>query len=439
MCLRSGMIKTFRMQTIAVMLATNVTAIVLSLVMISVLLIRPAAETGANITADVVDALAQSFEHMNPADRLMILRNLDEQENLSIRVSSAAPEMPGVRPSLFGGFFLQALKQRHESAGATEWRLDDRGWFWIQTKIDEAPVWISIRTRRISDPLSGLLLVSSIALLAAIAGGIAVQRRVTLPLSALEEQVDRMESVKTLSDLDESGPREIAALSHALNRMTRRIQQTEADKAIMLAGVSHDLRSPLTKLRLSLAMLDDADTELLGTAQKQVDRIESMLGQFLEYARGFAEEPLQRVSVGKLIRSSVELADAANRVEILLQQDEEVIVKKDAFVRAIANLLANALVHGAPPVRVSATFIGDDLLLEVVDCGLGMDPDSAEALVRPFARGNSARTGDGTGLGLAIADQVAIAHGGSLSFGRSEKGFTATIQIPLPNHDAAAS
>ncbi|MEZ5792595.1 MAG: histidine kinase dimerization/phospho-acceptor domain-containing protein [Nitratireductor sp.] len=123
--------------------------------------------------------------------------------------------------------------------------------------------------------------------------------------------------MKTLSDLDESGPREIAALSHALNRMTRRIQQTEADKAIMLAGVSHDLRSLLTKLRLSLAMLDDADTELLGTAQKQVDRIESMLGQFLEYARGFAEEPLQRVSVGKLICSAVELADAANRVEIV--------------------------------------------------------------------------------------------------------------------------
>ncbi|MEZ5799685.1 MAG: HAMP domain-containing protein [Nitratireductor sp.] len=201
----------------------------------------------------------------------MILRNLDEQENLSIRVSSAAPETLGARPSLFGGFFLQALKQRHETPAPPNgvWMIAAGSGY--KQRLTSAGVDINPHS---SDQrsCSGLLLVSLIALLVAIAGGLAVQRRVTLPLSALEEQVDRMGSVKTLSDLDESGPREIAALSHALNRMTRRIQQTEADKAIMLAGVSHDLRSPLTKLRLSLAMLDDADTELLGTETGRSDR-----------------------------------------------------------------------------------------------------------------------------------------------------------------------
>ncbi|HSO47869.1 MAG TPA: ATP-binding protein [Rhizobiaceae bacterium] len=426
------MIKTFHMQTLAVMLGTNIAALLLSLVLVSVLVIRPAAETGAKITADVLNVLARSLDRLESAEQVMVLQILDEQEHLSVKVASTPPRNMDIAPSLYGRFFLQALKQQPGDLVVPEWRLDDQDRFWMRLPTDDPPVWVSIRTRNIADPIRGLLGVSAIALLAAFVGGIALQRRVARPLTLLEQQVDRMENVGNFPVLEESGPRELAAVSRALNRMMQRIRQAETDRTIMLAGVSHDLRTPLTKLRLSLAMLGDVDPELVGGAQRQVDRIETMLEQFLDHARGFEQEPEQRVRIGEILQPALEMAGATGRVETSFRTDLAVTVKKDALVRAIGNLLANAFVHGAPPVRVSAEIEDGDLVLEVTDGGPGMDTVDAEALVRPFARGNSARTGDGAGLGLAIADQVARAHGGSLSFSRSQNGFTATIRIPNP-------
>jgi two-component system osmolarity sensor histidine kinase EnvZ len=426
------MIKTFHMQTLAVMLGTNIAALLLSLVLVSVVVIRPAAEFGADITADILNALARSLDRLDAAEQVMILQALDEQDHLSVKVASTAPENVDIAPSLFGRFFLQALQRQPGGFVVPEWRLDDQDRFWMRLPTDDPPVWVSIRTRRIADPIRGLLAIFAVALLAAFVGGIALQRRVARPLTLLEQQVDRMETVENLPVLEETGPREIAAVSHALNRMTQRIRQAEADRAIMLAGVSHDLRTPLTKLRLSLALLGDVDPELVGGARRQVDRIEAMLQQFFDHARGFEDEPERRVRIGEILRSALDMAGATGRVETSFREDLEVTVKKDALVRAIGNLLGNAFVHGAPPVRVSAGIDGGDLVLVVSDGGPGMDPADAEALVRPFARGNSARTGDGAGLGLAIADQVARAHGGSLRFGRSPDGFTATLRIPVP-------
>jgi two-component system osmolarity sensor histidine kinase EnvZ len=426
------MIKTFHMQTLAVMLGTNIAALLLSLVLVSVIVLRPAAEIGANITADILNALARSLDRLDSAEQVMVLQILDEREHLSVKVASTPPENVDSAPSLFGRFFLQALMQQPGASAVPEWRLDDQDRFWMRLPTNDPPVWVSIRTRRIADPVRGLLAIFAVAVLAAVVGGIALQRRVARPLTLLEQQVDRMENVENLPVLEETGPREIAAVSRALNRMTQRIRQAEADRAIMLAGVSHDLRTPLTKLRLSLAMLDDVDPDLVGGARRQVDRIEAMLVQFFDHARGFEDEPERPARIGEIFRSALDMAGATGRVETSFREDLEVTVKKDALVRAIGNLLGNAFVHGALPVRVSADIDGGDLVLAVSDGGSGMDPADTEALVRPFARGNSARTGDGAGLGLAIADQVARAHGGSLRFARSPNGFTATIRMPGP-------
>jgi two-component system osmolarity sensor histidine kinase EnvZ len=430
------MIKTFRMQTLAVMLGTTIAALLLSVVLVSVLVIRPAAEISANITADILNALAQSLDRLDSAEQVTVLQILDEREHLSVKVASTPPENVDAAPSLFGRFFLQALKGQSGDFAIPEWRLDDQDRFWMRLPTNDPPVWISIRARRIADPIRGLLGMTAIALLAAVVGGIALQRRVARPLTLLEQQVDRMENVENLPVLEETGPREIAAVSHALNRMTQRIRQAEADRAIMLAGVSHDLRTPLTKLRLSLAMLDDLDPELVGGARRQVDRIEAMLEQFFDHARGFENEPKRLVRIEDVLQPALDMSGATGRVETSFPEDLEVAVKKDALVRAIGNLLGNAFVHGAPPVRLSANIDGGELVLAVSDGGPGMDPANAEALVRPFARGNSARTGDGAGLGLAIVDQVARAHGGSLRFARSPNGFTATIRIPGPGSAA---
>ena len=212
--------------------------------------------------------------------------------------------------------------------------------------------------------------------------------------------------------------------------MTARLREQEAERALMLGGVSHDLRTPLTRLRLCLEMMRADDTELERTALRQVDRIETMLAQFLDFARGFENEPVERRELGPLLERIAVDAGAGDEVDIDAPAGLAARIRPDALSRAVGNLLANALRHGAAPIRMEAREAGGRLRIAVVDSGQGISPLDAAALTRPFARGNSARSGDGTGLGLAIAERVAAAHGGCLRFERTPGSFAAMIDIP---------
>jgi two-component system osmolarity sensor histidine kinase EnvZ len=213
--------------------------------------------------------------------------------------------------------------------------------------------------------------------------------------------------------------------------MTERLTGQEAERAVMLGGVSHDLRTPLTRLRLCLEMMHGSDAELEATALRQVDWIETMLAQFLDFARGFDAEPLVACDIAELI-AQVAADHGQAAVQIDVQQGLGAILRPNAVARAINNIVTNALRHGAPPVRIEARQYGNRLHIAVSDGGPGIDLAHAQDLARPFARGDAARSGEGAGLGLAIAERVAAAHGGSLGFGRSAGRFTVLLEISHP-------
>ena len=423
------MLDTLLKQNIAVLAASILGALVVSLVLIAGLVLRPQIERSAADTAQMIRSLELSFRQMDPFQQIHFAEALRATDLPDVLVAETAPEDANMQRSWHSTYFLRVLSERH-GIPASDVLVDGEGRVWARMVTADQPYWLSLRALPATEPVAGLLVASMIALLCALVGGIALQRRIALPLKRLEDAVGRMSNPSDPYDSDIARPQEIAAVSRALTAMSERLQAAEADRALMLAGVSHDLRTPLTKLRLTLAMLKDADPELVAGAERNVIRIEDMLGQFLDFARGFEAEETRAVPLRSVLQQAIESSSEPGVVCVDVPAEVMIRVKEAALLRALENLLSNALRYGKPPVELCARTVGGDLEIDVRDAGRGVSAKEARDLMRPFARGNAARAGEGSGLGLAIVDQVAKAHGGDVAFEQGSASFTASLRLP---------
>ncbi len=230
-----------------------------------------------------------------------------------------------------------------------------------------------------------------------------------------------------------SGAVEVRAAGHAFLDMRARIERQIEQRTMMLSGISHDLRTPLTRLRLAVSMLDDSDREPL---ERDIDDMQRLIDAFLDFARGNADsaqpEPTEipefiRVIVEDCARSGapVTLVDTTGAGTVLLRQM--------AIRRAVENLIGNAERY-ATRCEVSVALTDKSLRIRIEDDGPGIATDQRDAALRPFVRLDPARNqdkGSGVGLGLAIAADIARAHGGVLRLGESETlgGLRADIVI----------
>ncbi|MGV9008794.1 ATP-binding protein [Brevundimonas sp.] len=228
------------------------------------------------------------------------------------------------------------------------------------------------------------------------------------------------------------GAKEVRAAATAFMAMRERIQRHIDQRTAMLASVSHDLRTPLTRLRLELALAPPFKRQ---TAMKgDLDEMEHMIDEYLAFARGEAGEATRSVSVGELLQSAAEDARRAGaEVEIASPDDLMAALRPLAFKRALTNLAGNAASHGEH-VRLSARALpSGGLEVTVEDDGPGIPDDMHEEAFRPFSRLDASRNQNskGVGLGLAIARDVARGHGGDITLGRSEMGgLKAVIRLP---------
>jgi two-component system osmolarity sensor histidine kinase EnvZ len=231
-----------------------------------------------------------------------------------------------------------------------------------------------------------------------------------------------------------SGAIELRAAGSAFVDMRHRIERHIEQRTLMLSGVSHDLRTPLTRLRLGLAMLDEDDAEPL---LRDVADMQGMLDEFLDFAKGAAEGEPEPVDPIAMIKDIVEGAQRAGRDVTLMVRDGEgqgtVQLREVAMRRAVDNLVSNGVRYGAR-AEVSVMLSEKTLRIRVEDDGPGIPEDQREQATRPFTRLDPARNqdkGGGVGLGLAIAVDVARSHGGVLRLGRSERlgGLRADIVI----------
>jgi signal transduction histidine kinase len=279
------------------------------------------------------------------------------------------------------------------------------------------------------------LLISLAVLLAAVvAVSLVAVRWATRPLKALADAADELGQNINRSPMEESGPLEVARAARAFNTMQARLAGYVRDRTRVLAAMSHDLKTPITRLRLRSELLDDPQLRAKFTGD--LAEMESMVGATLDFLRGLESgETVQPVDVMALIESvQADMAEMGGRVTIEGAARTPFPGRPQALKRCLANLLENAVKYGK-----SARAIVEDgdacLEIRIQDEGPGLPPAELEKVFEPFYRveGSRSRETGGTGLGLAIARSVAEAHGGQLTVrNRDGGGLEARLVLPRP-------
>ncbi|MBV9077473.1 MAG: HAMP domain-containing protein [Methylobacteriaceae bacterium] len=227
------------------------------------------------------------------------------------------------------------------------------------------------------------------------------------------------------------GAREVRQAGHAFLEMKRRIERAIEQRTTMLNGVSHDLRTILTRFRLSLALLQQ--TPEVDDLRRDVDEMGRMLEAYLAFARGDLNEPAVPTDLAALLAEAQADAErAGHQTAIEIEGDPTVMVRPDAFRRLLFNLISNAARHG-DRIAISATHEQRWLVLNVDDDGPGIPPAAREEVFKPFVRLDEARNQDegGSGLGLSIARDIARSHGGDVFLGDSPLGgLRASVRLP---------
>jgi len=235
-------------------------------------------------------------------------------------------------------------------------------------------------------------------------------------------------------DFRPRGAREVRQAAHAFIEMRDRIERHVEQRTVMLAGVSHDLRTILTRFKLQLAMFEE--TPELEAMRADVDEMQAMLEDYMAFAKGDSGEAIDRVDIGEILSEVKAQAHAAKDKDIAVEVEGEpliVPVRRHAFKRAIFNLVNNAA-RFADRVNVSAIKHNGSLTIEVDDDGPGIPEAEREHVFRPFYRVDHARNQDSgsTGLGLAIARDIARIHGGDISLDQSRLGgLKAVLKVPV--------
>lgn len=226
------------------------------------------------------------------------------------------------------------------------------------------------------------------------------------------------------------GPQEIREVNQAFNRMVYTLEQTERDRRIMLAGISHDLRTPLTRIRLSAEMMPDDDFLKEGVIY-DVDDMDAILNQFISFMRDGSDEDLQDTNINSLLQ---ELVIQFKPLDICFEPKELPLIpaRTLSLKRLIGNLINNSKRYGSEPIELDAYVKDDHLMISVADNGEGIPEHQIEELMQPFVRGDAARTVQGSGLGLAIVKRIVDIHQGELLIhNRPQGGLEAIISLPL--------
>lgn len=309
--------------------------------------------------------------------------------------------------------------------------------FWVKpdTAID---LWVKV-------PLAGLdetdfpLLTFYLLMIGALSvlGGWVLARRLNRPLKKLQQaalQVGRGEFPEPLSE--QEGATEVLAVTKAFNYMARGIQQLEQDRALLMAGVSHDLRTPLTRIRLASEMMDTSDSWLRDGMINDIEDMNAIIDQFIDYLRHHKQEEPQLLDLNVLIEEVVQAEYLQQRQfnTQLLQKLPLLPLRRLAMKRVLNNLFENALRYSDGPIELSSGYDAEQkqLWFSVRDHGAGIPEERMQAMFSPFVQGDTARGSGGSGLGLSIVKKIVEMHCGVVQLeNHPSGGLDVIITLPL--------
>lgn len=396
-------------------------------------LMLPMARRAAGDLAGLMVLSAQTWSELPPDTRPAFEVELYRNHLLALRA-----EPPEGSPDPLHGPYLYFLEQAlAEKTGARRHlaaeEIAGQTWYWASLPSGGGTISVGLPHDRVgTQPLNAMVTTLGGGLALGFAAAVWLARRATDPLRRFEAAAAQVGQGRVPELLPETGPRELAALARRFNAMARQVQELLSARTTLLAGVSHDLRTPLARMRVALALLEEHPSpKALAQIEHDIGEMDRLIGNVLDLARGLAHERDEDIPLDELFEGLAHRNSA-----VVIRQPPDIAVRAPglALRRALGNLLDNALRHaGDGPVELIAERADGGVRIGVLDRGPGIPEDRIDAAFEPFVRLDAARspaTG-GAGLGLAIVRQLAQTNGWTVALKpREGGGLEAWLTVP---------
>ena len=398
---------------------------------------EPRARDTARLAASTVNLVRASLLVAATDNRPRLFEELGSREGIRLLPAEADDRLTPLPDTRFHRLLLGELVAGLGPHTRVAARVNDEPGFWISFRLDEGDedeFWLILpREQAARNVARHLLGWGFLAVVLALLVAWLIASRISRPLRAMAAAAAAVGRGQTPAPLAARGAEEMRRLAGAFNAMASSLERHEKDRSEVLAGISHDLRTPLTRLRLE-AEMNLGDERARQGVIADIEEMEAVISQFMDYARDESGETPTLTDLAALLRDLAERKRAAGHQVRLTAADLPALeCRPKALLRAVANLIDNAVKYGGGEVWLQAAADANAIGIDVIDRGPGIPPAEVERLKRPFTRREAARSGaGGTGLGLAIVDRVARLHGGRLDLlPHPAGGLIARLILPL--------
>lgn len=381
--------------------------------------VEPRARESAAMATSAVNLIRASIFAAAPDKRPRLFAEFASTEGIRLLPAEDQDQLVAMPDSRFHQLMREMIVARLGPTTRIAAEVNGEPGFWISFRLDpkdEDEFWVVLPRERVTrDFAARWLSWAALAVGLALVVAWLIASRLSRPLKALARSARAVGRGQTPTPVAEDGAEEMRALAVAFNTMASDLARHEKDRSEVLAGISHDLRTPLTRLRLE-AELSVSDEAARQGIVADIEQMESVISQFMDYARAESGEVPEVADLAALLAAIGERQAAIGRpLDVDLDGVSSAEIRPKAVSRAVINLIDNAWKYGGGAVSLSASKVGDEIRIEVADRGPGIPESELERLKRPFTRLEVARTDvTGTGLGLAIVERIARLHGGRL-------------------------
>lgn len=398
---------------------------------------EPRATAAALQAITIVNYTRASLIASHEDRRLALLSELSGREGVRVYAADFLEDIEPLPDDVFINLIANKIRERlGEETIITVNHYGIPG-LWISFNVEQDDFWVVIPRIQVDRPfpwhwLGWAAVVGLLSLL----GAYLIASRINRPLNLLVYAADRLRHGEPAPRLPEDSMDELQAVSKTFNEMAESLMRLDNERTLLLAGVSHDIRTPLARLRIAVELLPDESCESLKSGMiEDIADMDNIIHQFLDFVRGIEGEPTRMTDINSLLTALAERQARAGRdLKVKLCSTYFIPLRPLAMQRLLDNLVGNAYTYSKGNVSVEAKITAENIVISVLDNGPGIPEEHAERLLRPFERMDGARNKNegGSGLGLAICNRIAKLHGGSLELiNRPEGGLEARLKLPI--------
>jgi len=399
---------------------------------------EPRAEAAALQAVTVVNYTRASLIASQDNLRLALLSELTGKEGVHVYYADFMEEIEPLPADPFINMVAEKIRERLGAETIITVNHYGVQGLWVSFNIGQDDFWVVIPKVHVEVHFPWQWLGwGALVLLLSLGGGYLLAARINRPLNLLVNAANRLRNGEQPEKLPEESVTELREVSSTFNKMATALAELDAERTLILAGVSHDIRTPLARLRLAVEMLPDESCDSLKNGMiEDIADMDNIIHQFLDFVRGVEGEPTQLIDINSLLQGLHDRQSRAGRdLVVQMAATYAIPIRPLAMQRLLDNLVGNAYAYGHGQVRVASQILNDAIVISVFDNGPGIPETHLEKLLRPFERLDTARSNaGGSGLGLAIAERIAKLHHGKLELiNRPEGGLEARLTLPITN------